>query len=73
MTRLDYIRRNLIELRVQHGFSQDQLAKLIGVRQGTISRIESGKSAVTIEVLFKLLQVYKVDIVFKTREKKEMP
>ena len=70
MTRVDYIRTNLIELRVQHGLSQEQLARLCGVAQGTISRIESGANAITLDLLFKLLQIYKVDLVLTPKKKR---
>lgn len=71
MTRLDSIRQNLIELRVQHGFSQEQLARLIGVKQATISRIENGRNVLSLDLLFKLLKVYKIDLVLVKKESKK--
>lgn len=46
--------RDLIRQRKAVGLSQQQLARLAGVRQETISRIESGKHSVTVRTYDKL-------------------
>jgi ribosome-binding protein aMBF1 (putative translation factor) len=48
------IARTLIDHRRAAGLSQTELAKRAGVRQETISRIESGKHTATIRVIDKL-------------------
>ena len=48
------IARGLIKDRRAAGLSQQQLAKLSGIRQETISRIESGKHTATVRVIDKL-------------------
>jgi DNA-binding XRE family transcriptional regulator len=48
------IARTLIRDRRAAGLSQQQLAKQAGVRQETISRIESGKHTATVQVIDKL-------------------
>jgi DNA-binding XRE family transcriptional regulator len=53
------IARDLIRSRKNAGLSQQRLAKLAGVRQETISRLESGKhlaSAATIEKLERAIE-----------------
>jgi DNA-binding XRE family transcriptional regulator len=45
------IARRLVSDRHAAGLSQQRLAKLAGVRQETISRIESGKQTATVRVL----------------------
>lgn len=53
------IARDLIRGRKNAGLSQERLAKLAGVRQETISRLESGKhlaSAATIEKLERAIE-----------------
>lgn len=51
------IARSLIEDRRKAGLSQAQLAKLAGVRQETISRIESAKVSVTPATMAKIDKV----------------
>src|SRR5438874_12963796 len=46
--------RDLIRQRKAAGLSQQQLAGLAGVRQETISRIESGKHSVTVKTYDKI-------------------
>ncbi|MGD0461490.1 MAG: helix-turn-helix transcriptional regulator [Tepidisphaeraceae bacterium] len=48
------IARRLIADRRSAGLSQQRLGKLAGVRQETISRIESGKQTATVRVIDKL-------------------
>lgn len=48
------IARQLVADRTAAGLSQQELARLAGVRQETISRIESGKHTATVRVMQKL-------------------
>jgi ribosome-binding protein aMBF1 (putative translation factor) len=48
------IARRVIVERRKSGMSQRELAKISGVRQETISRIESGKNTATVRVIDKL-------------------
>ena len=44
-------------LRERYGFTQEQLAALLGLRRESLSRIESGKVALTIPVLQRFSRV----------------
>lgn len=56
----------LKRIRTARKFSQSQVARIIGVTQPTISRIEIGE--VSIDVLGQLLELYNVEVVFKARK-----
>ncbi len=45
------------KIRKQLGLSQTQLAKLVGIKQGTISMYESGANFPSLPVLRKMAQV----------------
>ncbi len=55
---LDYIRvsiaRDIIKERRALGLTQEQLAKLAGLRQETLSRLESGKHSPTVRTIEKI-------------------
>lgn len=57
------------KLRLQHGWSQEQLAELAGVSPRTIQRIESGRPA-SVETLKALAAVFEVD--FASLQEPEM-
>ncbi|HVM44863.1 MAG TPA: helix-turn-helix transcriptional regulator [Candidatus Thermoplasmatota archaeon] len=44
-------------LRERHGFTQEQLAALLGLRRESLSRIESGKVALTLPILQRFTRV----------------
>jgi DNA-binding XRE family transcriptional regulator len=48
------IKSELINLRIEKGLSQKQLAELIGTKQSAISRLESGNSNPSVEFLSKI-------------------
>lgn len=48
------IRKQLIELRIQQGLSQKDLAEKVGTKQSAISRLENGSYNPSIEFLSKL-------------------
>jgi DNA-binding XRE family transcriptional regulator len=42
------------EIREQRALSQEQLADLMGINRSTLSKIETGKFAITIDYLYRL-------------------
>ena len=52
----------LKELRLQHGFSQEELAELIGIKQNSYSDWENGKSKPNYEKLEKIADFFSVSL-----------
>ncbi len=50
------------KLRLSHGFSQDQVAKSIGISRPTYNAIETGKQKLDIEELVKLSSLFSVGV-----------
>lgn len=48
------------KLRTSHGITQDALSKAIGVNRTTITLVEKGERAVSIEVLYALAEYFEV-------------
>ncbi len=46
--------QNLARIRKGRKLSQAQLAEMVGVNQGTISKIERGSESVTLEMVYKI-------------------
>lgn len=59
---LPRMRNDLRDARVKAGLTQAQLADLIDRDQGSISRYESGESAVTVDVAPKLASALGLDL-----------
>ena len=57
------------QMRRQRGLTQQQLAKLAGIRQPTVSDIENGKRSFT-DVVFRLLNALEVEMSFESLSKK---
>lgn len=51
--------------RKQAGISQDELAKVVNMRQATISDLENGRG--TLDSFFKVIQVLKINVVFSNQ------
>jgi len=48
--------------RINHGYKQSDVAKILGIEQNTYSRYETGKSNPTQDNLMKLAELYNVPI-----------
>jgi predicted transcriptional regulator len=59
--------QSIIARRIELELSQRQLAKLTGMQQPAICRIESGDENITIDTLFKVAEALQLDIEFKPR------
>jgi len=55
------------ELRTHRELSQDALAQRAGVDRKTVNRIENNRVSPSHETLTRILDVLKVDVVFKVR------
>ena len=51
--------------RKQAGMSQDELAKVVSMRQATISDLENGRG--TLHSFFKVIQILKINVVFSNQ------
>lgn len=62
MTENERIGQRIAELRKEKGITQVQLAQKTGMQQSVISRIESGKHAISVVVLAKIAKSLNVRI-----------
>ena len=68
------IRLRVRELRDVRGWSQDHLAELAGVRQATISKLESGDvTSVRLETLERVANALGVDAAILVEHQRPMP
>lgn len=63
----------LERLRKQKGLSQTELAKKIGVRQGTISDLEKKDKIPTLKTFFSILAALDFEVKISARERSEDP
>ncbi len=63
----------LERLRKQKGLSQTELAKKIGVRQGTISDLERKVKIPTLKTFFSILAAFDFEVKISVRERIEDP
>ncbi|MCL2587026.1 MAG: helix-turn-helix domain-containing protein [Firmicutes bacterium] len=48
------------ELRIEHGFNQQQIADILGIDRANYSKYELGKLELNLEMLVKLAKHYKI-------------
>ena len=61
--------KNLRIIREKKGYSQDELAEIMDVHRSTISKIETGKFAITIDYLVKFAWYLDFDVSFIENDK----
>ena len=76
---MDYaieVGKRLQKLRMEKGYSQDELAEMIGTDKRKISRFETGCTTPDCNVLIKLSEIFDTSIdyiLFNTSERKRYP
>jgi len=54
----------VLKARLDHNWSQAELAKRVGTRQANISRIEAGNANPTLDLIHRLVEVLDINIIF---------
>lgn len=62
MSAMEVLQRNVVFMRAEHGISQADLASRASVARQTISKIESGRGNVTVDVLERIASVLRCEI-----------
>ena len=62
--KIELLAEEIKALRLANDLTQDQLGKLIGVQRAQISKIENGKSNITIGTLLKVFNALKARVNF---------
>lgn len=57
-----FVGSKIRQLRKDHGLTQSELARRIGVQQSDLCRMENGEYKVSLDTLFKILGVFGLDI-----------
>jgi putative transcriptional regulator len=55
------VRNNIRDLRIDRGWSQQELAEMVGASRQTINAIEQEKHSPSLELAFRLSKVFKLD------------
>ena len=56
------IRNRIKEYRARHGMKQEELARLVGVRRGTIGNLENGRYNPSLVLAWRIAKVFGVTI-----------
>ncbi len=59
---------NLKEIRKQSGFTQEQLAKKIGIADCTLAHYESGIRKISLEMFLKILEVCNLNLKIEEKQ-----
>lgn len=58
----DNIRKNIARYRKMNGYTQKELADIIGAKNSTVSNWEQGANSPDIEMIFTLCQLFKISV-----------
>ena len=58
----DNIAKNIARYRKMNGYTQKDLAQLVGTKNSTVSNWEQGANSPDIEMIFKLCQLFKISV-----------
>lgn len=61
------------EIRKNRGYSQKELARLLGIADCTLAHYESGIRKITLEMFLKILDVCEYKIMIIKKQKKKVP
>ena len=56
------MKMRLKELRLEHGYTQEQVAEILNIKQNTYSQYECEQREIPIESLIKLAQLYETSV-----------
>ena len=65
----DSLGKALRATRNEKKMTQTQIGKIVGVEQHTVSKLEAGRSGVTLGTLFRILAALELEIVVRPRQK----
>lgn len=66
--KIELLAEEIKALRISNNLTQDQLGELIGVQRAQISKLENGKSNITIGTLLKVMNALKAKVSFNVEK-----
>ena len=66
--KIELLAEEIKALRLANNLTQDQLGEMIGVQRAQISKLENGKSNITIGTLLKVMNALKAKITFNVEQ-----
>ncbi len=66
--KIELLAEEIKALRIANNLTQDQLGELVGVQRAQISKLENGKSNITIGTLLKVMNALKAKVSFSVEK-----
>lgn len=66
--KIEMLAEEIKALRISNNLTQDQLSELVGVQRAQISKLENGKSNITIGTLLKVMNALKARVSFNVEK-----